>query len=79
MILGGNTMGYKCMECGNVFEEGDQVIYKEPRGNFYEEIATCPKCGGAYEDAIQCDICGEYFLYDELKGGICESCMEIIE
>lgn len=83
---------YKCLDCGHVFEEPKQ--YSEDRtpggacegGSFIEHYTGCPLCSGAYEEAKQCEICGEYFAYDELTdtteyinggcGDCCEQCIE---
>lgn len=56
---------YKCMECGHLFEEGEQKTWKEDRGEYwgspcYEEISGCPLCGEAYEVAVACKKCGGY-------------------
>lgn len=61
---------YKCMECGHLFEEGEQKTWKEDRGECwgspcYEEMSGCPLCNGAYEEATACKICGGYGDMDE--------------
>jgi hypothetical protein len=83
---------YKCLDCGAVFEEPKE--YAEDRtpggsfegGSFIEHFTGCPYCEGAYEEAKQCEICGEYFTSDELTdtteyinggcGDCCEQCIE---
>ena len=83
---------YKCLDCGHIFEEPKQ--YSEDRtpggafegGSFIEYYTGCPVCSGAYEEAKQCEICGEYFTDDELTdtteyinggcGDCCEQCIE---
>lgn len=83
---------YKCLGCGHIFEEPKQ--YSEDRtpggacegGSFIEHYTGCPVCSGAYEEAKQCEICGEYFTSDELTdtteyinggcGDCCEQCIE---
>ena len=74
-------MAYKCLDCGHIFEEGEQAIWEEhhPYGMGYaeEEFSGCPICAGDYEETKQCKICGGEFLEDELLGGcICEDCVE---
>ena len=74
-------MAYKCLECGNVFEEGEQARWEEhhPYGMGYaaEEFSGCPVCNGSYEETKQCAICGGEFLEDELNGGcVCDDCVE---
>lgn len=56
---------YKCMECGHLFEEGEQKTWEEERGEFWgspasETMSGCPVCCGAYEEAVACKICGSY-------------------
>ena len=46
---------YKCLECGNLFEEGEQKRMRECVGEYwgspaYQEYAVCPCCGGSYEE-----------------------------
>ena len=83
---------YKCLDCGHIFDEPKQ--YSEDRtpcgvfegGSFIEHYTGCPVCLGAYEEAKQCEICGEYFTSDELTdtteyinggcGDCCEQCIE---
>ena len=74
-------MAYKCLECGHIFEEGEQSRWEEhhPYGMGYaeEEFYGCPLCNGDYEETERCEICGGEFLEDELLGGcVCEECVE---
>lgn len=74
-------MAYKCLECGNIFEEGECASWCEhhPYGMGYaeEEFSGCPICRGDYEKTKQCKICGGEFLEDELNGGcVCNECIE---
>ena len=74
-------MAFKCLECGNIFEEGEQARWEEhhPYGMGYaaEEFSGCPVCNGSYEETKQCKICGGEFLEDELNGdGVCDECIE---
>lgn len=62
---------YKCLECGHVFDEGEERRWTEPHG---EPMAGCPVCGCAYDEAYQCDECGAYCLSDELYSGLCVDC-----
>ncbi len=71
-------MFYKCLECGNIFESGEEKVHYErihPDYPLYEELRSCPACGGEYEEAIQCEGCGGYFLEDELTEGLCDECV----
>ena len=74
-------MAYRCLECGHIFEEGEQARWKEhhPYGMGYaaEKFSGCPICKGSYEETKQCKICGGEFLEDELNGdGVCDECIE---
>jgi hypothetical protein len=74
-------MAFKCLACGNVFEEGEQARWEEHHpygmGTASEEFSGCPICKGDYEETKQCEICGGEFLEDELLGGcVCEECVE---
>ena len=70
-------MFYKCLECGNIFESGEEKVHYErlhPDYPICEEFRSCPACGGEYEEAVQCHGCGSYFLCKELKS----SCFLVI-
>ena len=69
----------KCKKCGCLFEEGEEKVIIEKHGLDcppYEEIRVCPECGGDYEEAVECEICGEHYLEDELHGGVCDCCIK---
>lgn len=70
-------MSYKCLECGFLFNEGDEARWVESHG---EPMKGCPCCGGAYEETERCAICGGEFLHDELLGtfkeGVCQDCFD---
>ena len=71
-------MMYKCCECGHLFEEGEQAVTYETHGFYqppYEEIHSCPVCGGDFEEVHQCKECGEWHTEDELYDGWCEKCL----
>ena len=70
---------FKCCECGYVFE--DPKAWEESRGEYWgvpctETMYGCPKCRGDYEEAKECEECGEWHFSDELTDGLCESCQE---
>lgn len=74
-------MAFKCLDCGHIFEEGEQARWEEhhPYGMGYvaEEFSGCPICNGDFEETKQCKICGGEFLEDELNGGcVCDDCVE---
>lgn len=66
-------MAYKCLECGNIFDEGEERRWIEPHG---EEMTGCPFCNGAYEKTVKCEFCEGEFLEDELFGGVCQECID---
>jgi hypothetical protein len=73
-------MAYRCLECGHIFDEGEQAKWEE-YGEFWgvpysQTESGCPLCKGDYEETKQCKICGSEHLKDELDGGVCEECIE---
>lgn len=71
----------KCVECGHVFSEYELNTWEESRGEHfgipcYEKMSGCPICEGDYEDAVECDICGENHPASELTSGVCEDCIK---
>lgn len=77
---------YKCYDCGYVFDTPKHC--SEDRtpggafegGSFIERWDGCPKCEGAFDEVIECDGCGEFFLREELRsnedGSFCDMCYE---
>lgn len=66
---------YRCDECGNLFEEGEQKIYIEKDGFDYppyREYEACPVCGGSFEEIKPCIVCGKH--EQDLEEGVCERC-----
>lgn len=71
-------MMYRCCECGNLFEEGEQAVWEETHGLDsppYETRSGCPVCKGDYEEVHQCKECGDWHSEDELYGGWCANCL----
>ena len=71
---------YKCTECGNLFEEGEQSVWYENQGECHgvtamERFSGCPVCKGSYEEVHQCKECGDWHTEDELYDGWCEKCL----
>ena len=65
---------YICNECGEVFDEPKIIEEHHPYGMGYavEEFAVCPYCDGGFQEAEQCERCGEYVA--ELEDGLCDIC-----
>ena len=71
-------MMYRCRECGNLFEEGEQAVWEETHGLDsppYEKFSGCPICKGDYEQVYQCKKCGDWHTEDELYDGLCDKCL----
>ena len=71
-------MMYRCCECGNLFEEGEQATWEETHGLDsppYETMSGCPVCRGDYEQVYQCKKCGDWHSDDELYDGWCKKCL----
>lgn len=73
---------YKCVECNHIFDEGEQAVWYESRGEFWgspcsERMTGCPVCKGDYDEVVQCKECGEWVWNDEVDyDGLCEGCQE---
>lgn len=70
----------KCLECGHLFEVGEEETYTEYMGechgaSAYETFKVCPVCGGDYEETKSCAICGADHLEDDLISGVCAECL----
>jgi hypothetical protein len=67
-----------CLDCGRIFKEPRRWVETHGLDPPWEEWSGCPSCGGAYTEAITCDICGEYITdrYVKISDGqqICEEC-----
>ncbi len=73
-------MAYKCLDCGHIFENGEQKTIREDRGEFWGmncavQESVCPLCNGEYEETSRCKICHSEHLDEELSGGVCEDCI----
>jgi hypothetical protein len=67
---------YKCLDCGEVFEEPAPV--RETHGftdGFAETFYMCPHCNGDYEETKRCQECEEWHTEDELYASWCEKCL----
>lgn len=76
-------MFYKCEDCGNIFEEGEQATWSENLGEHFgapyrEERDGCPMCHGDYHELYECRECGSYFEKEELHEGCCYECLDCL-
>lgn len=62
-----------CNRCEKLKREEDLEYVTEMHGERHLDY-TC-SCGGEYDEATKCKLCGEWFNNDFLHG-ICEYCME---
>ena len=73
-------MTYKCLECGHIFEEGEEGHYFENGecwgAPYSQKIYCCPLCKGDYDVTTPCEICGSEHLEEELNGGLCDECID---
>lgn len=69
---------FKCNDCGNLFEEGEQKKFCYQLGEYggvpcFEAEEVCPCCDGSFDEAEACLLCG---TYGELSDdGICNYCL----
>lgn len=65
---------YICNECGAVFDDPKTYYEHHPYGMGYaeEKWLVCPYCYGDFQEAEQCEECGEYVA--ELEDGLCDIC-----
>ena len=70
---------YKCLECGHIFDKGEEANWIEKHGfadGPFEHFTGCPICKSAYEETTHCNACGGEYLEDELfDGKICRDCL----
>lgn len=62
---------YKCIDCGHLFDEGEQTTWKEDYG---EQFCGCPICKGDFEKTEKCKSCDAEHLESELIYGFCPEC-----
>ncbi len=74
---------YICNNCEAVFSSPDTHEEHHPygMGTAAEHFSICPSCSSTdFEEAKQCERCGELFAHLEYvqghKGGLCEGCHE---
>lgn len=73
-----------CCDCSHIFNE--PRIWVEKHGlptPPYEIYSACPKCGGAFAEAYECECCGTWIdgPYIKLNSGerICAECYTTYE
>lgn len=74
-------MMFKCESCGHLFEDGEQAILESFLGEchgrqIFERTYVCPLCRSNYDEAQQCQECGEWYTENELFSGLCENCID---
>lgn len=69
---------FKCLDCGHLFEDGEEKLIKESLGEFWGQptvrvVSVCPICEGDFEEVKPCEICGSY---ESIESGesVCEKC-----
>lgn len=72
---------FKCLDCGHIFEEGEQKTHYENRDAFFgasahEVFSCCPVCNGSYKKADRCILCDKIHFSDDLVNGVCKDCAE---
>ena len=71
---------YICPNCNQIVDElpTGRTSYPEPFGNGerseIETITDC-SCGGQFEEAAECKICGEVCANETLHDGFCPECL----
>ena len=76
----GEMIMFKCLECGNLFEEGEEARWVETHGFDtppYEEWSGCPICKGGYKEIKPCKICGSYD--HDLDDEYCNACKKDVQ
>lgn len=77
-----SDMWYHCVECGHIFEDGEERTYDDVLDMIEgvplrERRVCCPICGGDFEEAETCRKCGGAFAPDALVGGLyCRECLD---
>lgn len=73
-----------CLDCGETFDEPKHFIERHGLDTPpYEEFNGCPKCGGAYDDAVECDKCGDIVSSESITkfegNDLCPDCWEEVQ
>lgn len=70
---------YICNECGMLVELLPEHKEYVPFGDDYVPMSVeddCCRCGGYFDEAARCTICGEYVSCDELTNDVCQACCD---
>ena len=77
---------YKCLECGEVFEDPKKYCDDLTPGGAFEGgsflnyYSACPYCAGNYEEVEECFQCGELTICEYIDGKLlCDNCAKKIE
>lgn len=76
-----------CNQCGRTIDERDLTTHKyfmAYRGDakYYETNIDNCACGGNFEEAVKCDCCEDYSVYDDIINGwrynirVCKGCID---
>lgn len=68
-----------CNECGSTFEDDAVAVWNERHGFSeppYENWTGCPFCYGGYEEAKQCERCGDYHREESIYNNWCLDCLQ---
>ena len=65
---------FRCIECGHIFEDGEQARWTETHGEVWE---SCPICKGDYEEVEPCKICGSY--NHSVDDDYCDDCKKDVK
>lgn len=75
-------MKYCCIKCKGIFDEDEvqekRYYHDEIPGNFYESYEVSPCCSADFDEARECELCGEFYDEEEIVGDehkICTSCL----
>ena len=66
---------YKCIECGHLFDEGEEVTWIETHKEYNEPMSGCPLCKSGYKEIEPCEICGVYSDGETY----CEDCKKTVK
>jgi hypothetical protein len=71
---------YICLNCGFVFERPGKWLQKHGlQTPPYEMLLCCPICGGDFDLAQDCAVCGKKAAQDLCEDGLCPDCMRAAE